>query len=275
MTTFTAACVQLNAGEDVASNIAAAVAGIDAAVRQGADFIALPENVVQMPADWTRAGREALSEDVHAGVRALREAARRVGKWILAGSFAVRATDAKLVNRLLLVSPAGEITARYDKIHMFDVDLPDRAYRESRTFHSGSTAVVAELPWLKVGLSICYDVRFPHLYRSLAKAGAGLLVVPSAFTQVTGQAHWHVLLRARAIETGCFVVAPAQTGTHPGGRQAFGHSLIVAPWGEVLADGGEEPGITTALIDTARIDEARRRIPALTHDRDFSTLPAG
>ena len=126
-----------------------------------------------------------------------------------------------------------------------------------------------------MGLSICYDVRFPHLYRSLAKAGAGLLVVPSAFTQVTGQAHWHVLLRARAIETGCFVVAPAQTGNHPGGRQTFGHSLIVAPWGEVLADGGEEPGITTALIDTARIDEARRRIPALTHDRDFSTLPAG
>lgn len=274
MTTFTAACVQVNAGEDEAANIAAAVAGIDAAVARGADFIALPENVTRMPADSVRAGSEAVDEDSHAGVVALRAAAKRVARWVLAGSFAVHVGDGKVANRLLLLAPDGAVAARYDKIHMFDVDLPDRSYRESQTFRAGDAAVVADLPWLKLGLSVCYDVRFPQLYRALAKAGAGLLVVPSAFTEFSGRAHWHVLLRARAIETGCFVVAPAQVGVHPGGRHTFGHSLIVAPWGEVLADGGEAPGVVTAVIDPARVAEARGRIPALSHDRAF-TAPGG
>lgn len=268
MTTFTAACVQLNAGEDIAANIAAAVAGVEQAALRGADFIALPENVVQMAADSVVAARSASPEDEHLGIAALRAAARRVQRWVLAGTFAVR-EGARATNRLLLLSPAGEVAARYDKIHMFDVDLPDRSYRESAAFGAGATAVVASLPWLKLGLSVCYDLRFPHLYRTLAKAGAGVLVVPSAFTEGTGRAHWHVLLRARAIETGCFVVAPAQCGAHPGGRRTFGHSLIVAPWGEVLADAGEAPSVVCAVIDPTIVNEARARIPALAHDRDF------
>lgn len=187
----------------------------------------------------------------------------------------MRTGNGAIANRLLLIRPDGEVAARYDKIHLFDVDLPDRTYRESQTFRGGDQAVVADLPWLKLGLSVCYDVRFPQLYRALAKAGAGMLAVPAAFTQITGQAHWHVLLRARAIETGCFVVAPAQVGVHPGGRRTFGHSLVVAPWGEVLADAGDTQGIVTATIDPARIAEARARIPALGHDREFRAPPGG
>lgn len=269
MSAFTVACVQLNAGGDMQANITAATAAVADAARRGADFIALPENAVLMPETTKEIPPQAFPEDAHAGVAALRDAARRARRWVLAGSFAVRRDDGKIANRLLLVNPEGVVTARYDKIHLFDVDLPDRKYRESETFGAGADAVVAELPWLKLGLSVCYDVRFPHLYRALAKAGAGLLAVPSAFTEITGTAHWHVLLRARAIETGCFVIAPAQTGVHPGGRRTFGHTLIVAPWGEVLADAGDAPGVVTATIDPVRIIEARGRIPALAHDRDF------
>lgn len=269
MSAFMVACVQLNAGGDMPANIAAATAAVAEAARRGADLIALPENVVLMAETTKEIPPQSLPEDAHAGVAALRDAARRARRWVLAGSFAVRRDDGKIANRLLLVNPEGAVTARYDKIHLFDVDLPDRKYRESETFGAGNDAVIADLPWLKLGLSVCYDVRFPQLYRALAKAGAGLLAVPSAFTEITGKAHWHVLLRARAIETGCFVIAPAQTGVHPGGRRTFGHSLVVAPWGEVLADAGDQPGIVTATIDPARIAEARGRIPALRHDRDF------
>jgi predicted amidohydrolase len=269
VSSFTVACVQLNARGDMQTNIAAATAAIAAAARRGADLIALPENVVLMAETAKDIPPNAFAEETHAGVLAIRDAAKRAQRWVLAGTFAVRRSDGKIANRLLLVDPGGGITARYDKIHLFDVDLPDRTYRESETFGAGTDAVVADLPWLKLGLSVCYDVRFPQLYRALAKAGAGLLAVPSAFTDITGRAHWHVLLRARAIETGCFVVAPAQVGEHPGGRRTYGHALIVAPWGEILADAGEETGIVTAVIDTARIAEARGRIPALTHDRPF------
>ena len=270
MSAFTVACVQLSAGGDMQANITAATAAVAEAAGRGADLIALPENAVLMAETATEIPPQAQPEDAHAGVAALRDAARRARRWLLAGAFAVRRDDGKVANRLLLVNPEGAVTARYDKIHLFDVDLPDRTYRESETFGAGADAVVTDLPWLKLGLSVCYDVRFPHLYRALAKAGAGLLAVPSAFTEITGTAHWHVLLRARAIETGCFVIAPAQTGVHPGGRRTFGHSLIVAPWGEVLADAGDRPGIVTATIDPARIAEARGRIPALRHDRDFA-----
>ena len=169
-----------------------------------------------------------------------------------------------------MINPSGVVTATYDKIHMFDVDLPGgENYRESKNYQPGDRAVVADLPWGKLGLSVCYDLRFPALYRTLAQAGATFLCVPAAFTRVTGQAHWHILLQARAIETGCYVFAAAQTGKHDNGRETFGHSLVVAPWGEIIADGGEEVGIVTADIDPAKVDEARSRVPSLSHDRDF------
>ena len=177
----------------------------------------------------------------------------------------------RLANRSFLIDNSGAIVARYDKIHMFDIDLPNgESYRESGAYRPGGHTVVAETPWGRLGMSVCYDVRFPHLYRALAQAGADFLGVPSVFTVPTGRAHWHVLLRARAIENGCFVFAPAQWGEHAGGRRSYGHSLIVDPWGEVLADGGEETGIVTARIDPARVAEARRSVPSLTHDRAFT-----
>ena len=180
--------------------------------------------------------------------------------------------ETQVANRSFLFDPRGRIVTTYDKIHMFDVDLPNgERYRESRAFAAGCRAVLADLPWGRLGLSVCYDIRFPHLYRSLAKAGADFLTVPAAFTKVTGEAHWHILLRARAIETGCFVFAPAQTGTHVGdGRKTYGHSLIVGPWGEILADAGTDVGFITADIDTALIAQARGQVPALTHDVDYA-----
>src|SRR5207247_624333 len=180
-------------------------------------------------------------------------------------------SEERLANRSFLIDPAGAIVARYDKIHMFDIDLPGgESYRESNAYRPGGGTVVAETPWGRLGMSVCYDVRFPHLYRALAQAGADFLTVPSVFTVPTGRAHWHVLVRARAIETGCFVFAPAQTGVHAEGRLTYGHSLIVAPWGEVLADAGEEVGFITAQIDPARIEEVRAMVPALRHDRSFA-----
>ncbi|HEY2112025.1 MAG TPA: carbon-nitrogen hydrolase family protein, partial [Dongiaceae bacterium] len=195
--------------------------------------------------------------------------------WVHVGSLALRVSPDRAANRSFLIAPDGEIAARYDKIHMFDVDLANvERYRESAAFRPGHQAVTADLPWGRLGLTICYDLRFAYLYRALAKAGAGFISIPAAFTRPTGQAHWHVLMRARAIETGCFVFAPAQTGEHAEGRKTYGHSLIVAPWGEVLADGGEEVGFITARIDPAKIAEARGMVPALTHDRGFSPPPA-
>ena len=180
------------------------------------------------------------------------------------------AGKSRVVNRSLLVDPSGAITARYDKLHLFDVDVGDgQAYKESATVEPGERAVLAATPWGLAGLSICYDLRFAYLYRALAQAGAGMLTVPAAFTYATGKAHWHVLARARAIETGSFVLAPNQCGTHAEGRKTWGHSLIVNPWGEILADGGEEVGIVTATIDLDQVTEARRKIPALKHDRSF------
>jgi predicted amidohydrolase len=201
---------------------------------------------------------------------ALRDLAGELGVWLLAGSLVVRLAADRLANRSYLIGPGGDISARYDKIHMFDVEIPDgQSYRESRAYRPGGRAVTADLPWGRLGLTVCYDLRFPQLFRALAKGGADFISVPSAFTKFTGRAHWHVLLRARAIETGCFVFAPAQCGTHAEGRKTYGHSLIVAPWGEVLAEGGEEPGLITAEIDPAEIGKARAMVPSLTHDRPF------
>ena len=270
------ACVQLTAGEDMARNIAAAAAAIREARAGGADFILTPENVAMMVFDPREVRARAEPEDSHPALTALRDLAVETGAWLLVGSLAVRLKGDTVVNRSLLIAPDGAIAARYDKIHMFDVDLPNgERYRESKMFQPGGQAVVADTPWGGVGMTVCYDLRFAALYRTLALAGARILTVPSAFTRITGEAHWHVLLRARAIETGAFVVAPAQCGTHPGGRETYGHALIVDPWGAVLGDGGAAPGIVHAEIDLAAVEKARARIPALAHDRAFATPDAG
>ena len=265
------ACVQLNAGKDMGRNIAAAGAAIREARGGGADFILTPENVSMMASNAREVRARAEPEESHPALAAFRDLAAETGAWLLAGSLAVRLGGDTVVSRSILIAPDGAIAARYDKIHLFDVDLPGgERYRESQMYRPGGRAVVAQTPWGGVGMTVCYDLRFAALYRTLAQAGAGILTVPSAFTQVTGGAHWHVLLRARAIETGAFVVAPAQCGSHPGGRKTYGHALIVDPWGAVVGECGEAPGIVHADIDLSAVEEARARIPALTHDRDFA-----
>ena len=268
---FTAACIQVNAGTDLDENIAAAAALTREAAARGADLVLMPENVAMM--DWGREAivRKSMPEQEHRALAAFRELARETNVWLHCGSLAVRLDESMVANRTYVLSPDGETAAVYDKIHLFDVDLGNgEIYRESSTFRSGDRAVLAKTPWGGLGLSVCYDLRFPQLYRSLALGGAAFLAVPAAFTRVTGEAHWHVLLRARAIETGCYVFAPAQTGVHVRGRQTFGHALIVDPWGEILADAGLAPGLIMADIDPAKVSEARARIPSLTHDRDFA-----
>ena len=200
----------------------------------------------------------------------IREKMAETARWALIGSLAVKLPDGKIVNRSYLINPDGDITATYDKIHMFDVALGDgQYYRESETYEPGSDAVIADIPWGRVGLTICYDIRLAYLNRTLSQNGADFLSIPAAFTKMSGEAHWHVLQRARAIETGCYVIAAAQCGTHAENRQTFGHSLIVDPWGAVLADGGDATGAITATIDPARVADARSKIPALNHDRDY------
>ncbi|MCG8593029.1 MAG: carbon-nitrogen hydrolase family protein [Kiloniellales bacterium] len=272
---FTVGLVQMTSGRDLAPNIEAASALIREARAQGADFVLTPETTTMMEPRRKLALEKARPEAEHEGVAAFAALAAELELWLLIGSMTVGLDDEKAANRSFLFDPAGRIAVRYDKIHMFDVEIPDgQSYRESSTYQAGSAAVTAALPWGTLGLSVCYDLRFPQLYRSLAQAGADFLTVPAAFTRFTGQAHWHVLLRARAIETGCFVFAPAQCGEHAEGRRTYGHSLVVAPWGEVLADGGEAPGVVTAEVELARIAEARRMVPALGHDRRFEAPAA-
>ena len=268
--TFTAACVQTTTGRDIAANIETAGALVRDAAEAGADFVLLPETVNLMELD-RRARQEKIAADGgDAGLEGLCAVARETGVWLLAGSLVKRTEDGKAANRSFLIDPGGAVKAHYDKIHMFDVDLGDgEVHRESNAYEAGSKAVTADLPWGRLGMTVCYDLRFPHLYRTLAQGGADFLSVPSAFTRPTGEAHWHVLLRARAIENGCYVFAPAQCGEHENGRRTFGHSLIVSPWGEVLADGGEEKGFVTAEIDPAKVAEARAKLPSLAHGRDF------
>jgi predicted amidohydrolase len=270
MTSFRAACIQVNAGNDLSANLKTLESLVRRARTDGADFALLPENVAMM--EW---GREKLiakaaPADRHLALAALKALARETGMWLHGGTLHILLDDGRLANRTYVFDPSGAVAAHYDKIHMFDVDLGNgEVYRESATFRPGEGAAVIDLPWGRLGLSICYDVRFPQLYRALAKAGAQFICVPAAFTRTTGRAHWHILLRARAIETGCYILAPAQCGEHAGGRQTYGHALIVSPWGEVLADGGEEPGFVMAEIDTDQVAEARRKVPALSHDRAF------
>ena len=271
MTTFKLACVQTNSGREIAPNIEAVTKLVRQAGEAGADFITLPENVSMVEPRGRLIREKARPADAHPALEAFQALAREVDAWLLVGSLTVKLPADKVANRSYLLDSSGAIVAWYDKIHMFDVDLPGgESYRESAIFEPGGRAVVAATPWGVLGMTVCYDLRFAALYRVLAKAGARFLTVPSAFTRVTGEAHWHVLLRTRAIENGCYVIAPAQCGEHAEGRQTFGHSLIIDPWGEVLADGGTEVGIITAEIDPAKVDDARRMIPSLGHDRPFT-----
>ncbi len=275
-TPFKAACIQMCSGRDPQSNIEIAAELVRRAACDGADLIMTPEmtNIIDSPRSAVAAKVTAEENCFAAGKFA--ELAAETGKYILAGSLGVQAGNGKLANRSVLFAPDATVMARYDKAHMFDVDLPNgEVYRESSTFSAGDKAVFADLPWGRLGLTICYDVRFAYQYRMLAQLGCSFISVPAAFTVPTGAAHWHVLLRARAIETGCFVFAPAQSGTHEEGRKTFGHSLIVSPWGEVLADAGEvTSGIVTATIDPAMVTQARIRIPALSHDKVLSIADA-
>jgi deaminated glutathione amidase len=268
---FRAACVQMCTGLDVAANIAAASQYIRQAKSGGAQFVATPEMTSLFEAESDALFAKVKPQDEDLALKALRALAKELNLWLLVGSLPIQVAVRQCANRSILIDPKGQVAATYDKIHMFDVDLPGgEVYRESRNYRPGAQAVVADLPWGKLGLSVCYDLRFPQLYRALAKAGASFLTIPAAFTHTTGMAHWHVLQRARAVETGCFVIAPAQGGTHENGRKTYGHSLIVDPWGEILAEGGERPGVLLADIDPAKVAEARARVPALTHDRPFT-----
>jgi predicted amidohydrolase len=271
-TTFTVTCVQMRAGRDVAANIADASALVSEAAAAGADFVMTPEMTSLIETKSERLFGNTCEEQDDATLAALRQLAAAKKIWLLIGSLPVKLSATKLANRSFLIAPDGGIAARYDKIHMFDVDLAGgESYRESKNFEPGREAVIADLPWGHLGMTVCYDLRFPHLYRALAQAGADFLTVPAAFTRQTGEAHWHTLLRARAIETGCYVFAPAQGGKHECGRETYGHSLVVAPWGEVVAEAAhDEPGVLFAEIDTARIAEARARVPSLGHDREFA-----
>ena len=268
----TVACIQVSAGRDVEPNIASVGNLVRRARDAGAEFILTPENVLMLEPKREPKFAKAEDEAQPKGIAAFQALARETGAWLLAGSLAVKVPgEDRLANRSYLFDPQGGIVARYDKIHMFDVNLANgESYKESSQFRPGNAAVLAGTPWGKLGMSVCYDLRFPALYRALAQAGARLISIPSAFTVPTGEAHWHTLLRARAIETGCFVLAPAQTGTHAEGRRTYGHSLIVDPWGKVLADGGEDTGFVTAELDLARIDEARAMVPSLGHDRPWT-----
>lgn len=270
--TFKAACIQNNASANVHANIAATVRLTREAAAVGANLICLPEYFSGLHTENGKIHPAAFTEAEHPVIPAFAEEAKSLGVEILLGSLGVTATDGRVNNRGYYINAEGDVLVRYNKIHMFDVWLDeDTVIQESATISPGDKAVLAPTPWGPLGLSICYDLRFAALYRDLAQRGAKMLAVPAAFTKVTGQAHWHILNRARAIETGSFVLAPCQTGELEGGGECYGHSLIVAPWGEVLADGGEGEGFVVEEIDLAKADEVRAKIPALTHDRPFSS----
>lgn len=271
-----AACIQMNTQGRIEENIAQADALLRSAHAAGARYLALPENAFFMRGDDTVAPVDYRMHD-HPGLLHCQFLARELQSWILIGSIFVALEDAygtdigKWANRCVLINPQGEVAAQYDKIHLFDANFGDgEQYRESERFVYGSAARLAQLPFGALGLAICYDVRFSYLFRDLAQSGALALSVPAAFARRTGEAHWHILLRARAIETGCYVIAPAQCGTHPGGRQTFGHSLIIDPWGKILAEGSaDQTGFIMAEIDPVRVAEVRRQMPVLTHDRTY------
>ncbi len=270
---FTAGLIQMRSGVDPQANLAAVSAGIEEAKRAGADYVLTPEMTNIMEVKRERLFATIVEEERDTTLAALRELARKLSLYVHIGSLAVKASPDKAANRSFLLDRRGDVVARYDKIHMFDVDLADgESYRESRNYRPGDLAVVADLPWGRLGLTVCYDLRFPALYRALAEAGASFFSIPAAFTRQTGEAHWQVLIRARAIENGCFVFAAAQGGQHESGRETFGHSLIVDPWGRILAEGGAEPAVLLAEVDPAQVSAARARVPSLHHGRCFELV---
>jgi len=272
---FRVGLVQMCAGRDVGKNIATTTELIRAAARGGAAYVQTPEMTNIMELERPRLLAAVRPEESDPGVVQFRALAAELGIWLHIGSLALEGAHGKPVNRSLLISPDGNISARYDKIHMFDVDLGGgESYKESANYEPGREAVVANLPWGQLGMTICYDLRFPQLHRALAKAGARFLAVPAAFTKPTGLAHWHTLLRARAIENQCYVFAAGQGGCHENGRETFGHSLVISPWGEVLAEADVQPAVTFADVELQRLEDVRRQVPSLRHDRPFDVVYA-
>jgi predicted amidohydrolase len=265
-----AAILQMRSGVDPAANARAIVQAVADAKAGGADMLFTPEMSNLLDRDRARSEAHLRAEGEDETLAAVREAARAAGLWVHLGSLALRGEGGQRLNRGFLIDDTGAVRATYDKIHLFDVDLPTgESWRESSVYARGGRAVAAETPWGRLGLSICYDMRFPDLYRALTGAGATILAVPAAFTVPTGRAHWHVLLRARAIEAGVFVIAAAQAGLHEDGRETFGHSLVVDPWGEVVLDMGAEPGLGFADLDLEKVKAVRSRVPAIDHRRDI------
>jgi deaminated glutathione amidase len=270
---FKVGLVQMRSGVDPKINLATALASIEEAAGAGAAYVLTPEMTNIMELKRERLFASITDEERDPTLAAICEAARKLSIYIHIGSLAVKASPDKAANRSFLIDRRGDVVARYDKIHMFDVDLANgESYRESRNYRAGELAIVADLPWGRLGVTVCYDLRFPALYRALAEAGASFLSIPAAFTKQTGEAHWHVLMRARAIENGCFVFAAAQGGMHENGRETFGHSLVVDPWGHIVAEAGTEPGFILAEIDPAQVAAARSRIPSLLNGRRFEVI---
>ena len=267
---FKAACVQLQTGQDMAQNFATAEGLIREAAGGGAQYVQTPEQTMLMELKSKALFANLKSEEDDPYLPRFAELAGELGIWLHLGSIAVQVGENKAANRAFVFAPDGSLAARYNKIHMFDVDLPNgEVYRESKNYEPGKVAVVVDLPWGRLGLSICYDLRFGVLYRALAHAGSSFLTVPAAFTKQTGEAHWAVLQRARAIENGCFVISAAQGGHHANGRDTYGHSVIISPWGDVMAEAGTEPCVIYADIDPGEVQAARAKLPTLTHDRRF------
>jgi predicted amidohydrolase len=270
---FRVGLTQMRTGRTPQANADAAVKLIGEAKAGGADYVLTPEVTNIMESSREKLFATIVAEENDPTLATFRDLARTLGIYLHVGSLAVKVAPEKAANRSFLIDRKGNIAARYDKIHMFDVDLTGgESYRESRSYRPGEMAVVSDLPWGRLGLTICYDLRFPALYRALAEAGASFLAIPSAFTRQTGEAHWHVLMRARAIENGSFVFAAAQGGLHEHGRETFGHSLVVDPWGRVIAEGGTEPGVIFADVDPAEVSAARARVPSLQHGRRFEVI---
>src|ERR1700704_220466 len=271
--TFTAGLVQMRSGLSPQANLDTTVRLIEEAKSGGADYVQTPEMTNLLEVKRERLFEKITAEETDPSLAAFRTLARKLGIFLHVGSLAIKLAAGKAANRSFLIDRNGDSLARYDKIHMFDVDLAGgESYRESRNYRPGEIAVTADLPWGRLGLTICYDLRFPALYRALAEAGSSFLAIPSAFTRQTGEAHWHVLNRARAIENGAFVLAAAQGGKHENGRETFGHSLVVDPWGRILAEGGTEPGVILAVIDPAEVPAAGAKIPSLKTGRRFEVI---
>ncbi len=270
---FRAGLIQMRSGRAPQANLDEAVRLIGRAKDNGADYVQTPEMTNIMEVSREKLFAAITEEEQDLCLAAFREQARKLALHLHVGSLAIKVSSEKAVNRSFLIDSRGEIVARYDKIHMFDVDLDNgESYRESRNYRPGEVAILTDLPWGRLGLTVCYDLRFPALYRALAEAGATLLAIPSAFTRVTGEAHWDVLVRARAIENGCFVLAAAQGGRHENGRETYGHSLVVDPWGRIIAQGGREPDVLMADIDLSEVAAARAKIPSLQHGRRFEIV---